>query len=65
MTSNETRVSFVGAGQMGGPMVQRLLDAGVPTTVYARRAEVRERFAARRRAGRRHAPRRGVATPTW
>ena len=44
MTSNETRVSFVGAGQMGGPMVQRLLDAGVPTTVYARRAEVRERF---------------------
>ena len=26
-------------------MVQRLLDAGVPTTVYARRAEVREQFA--------------------
>ena len=44
MTSNETRVSFVGAGQMGGPMVQRLLDAGVATTVYARRAEVREEF---------------------
>ena len=44
MTNNETRVSFVGAGQMGSPMVQRLLDAGVPTTVYARRAEVRERF---------------------
>jgi 3-hydroxyisobutyrate dehydrogenase-like beta-hydroxyacid dehydrogenase len=44
VTSNETRVSFVGAGQMGGPMVQRLLDAGVPITVYARRAEVREQF---------------------
>jgi 3-hydroxyisobutyrate dehydrogenase-like beta-hydroxyacid dehydrogenase len=44
VTSNETRVSFVGAGQMGSPMVQRLLDAGVPTTVYARRAEVREQF---------------------
>ena len=44
MSSNETRVSFVGAGQMGGPMVHRLLDAGVPTTVYARRAEVREQF---------------------
>jgi len=45
VTSNETRVSFVGAGQMGGPMVRRLVDAGVPTTVYARRAEVRDEFA--------------------
>jgi 3-hydroxyisobutyrate dehydrogenase-like beta-hydroxyacid dehydrogenase len=44
VSSNHTRVSFVGAGQMGGPMVHRLLDAGVPTTVYARRAEVREQF---------------------
>jgi 3-hydroxyisobutyrate dehydrogenase-like beta-hydroxyacid dehydrogenase len=44
MTSNETRVSFVGAGQMGRPMLRRLIDAGVPTTVYARRAEVRDEF---------------------
>jgi 3-hydroxyisobutyrate dehydrogenase-like beta-hydroxyacid dehydrogenase len=36
------RVTFVGAGQIGGPMSQRLLAAGHDVTVYARRAEVRE-----------------------
>lgn len=40
------RVTFVGAGQIGGPMSQRLLAAGHDVTVYARRAEVREHFAA-------------------
>ncbi|WP_091278823.1 MULTISPECIES: NAD(P)-dependent oxidoreductase [Parafrankia] len=39
-------VTFVGAGQMGAPMVQRLLGAGVEVTLHARRPEVRESFAA-------------------
>src|SRR5665811_1146967 len=45
MTTNPTKVAFVGAGQMGAPMVDRLLAAGADVTVYARRAEVREQFA--------------------
>jgi 3-hydroxyisobutyrate dehydrogenase-like beta-hydroxyacid dehydrogenase len=40
-------VGFVGAGQMGGPMVERLLAAGIPVHLYARRAEVVESFAAK------------------
>ncbi len=44
--SRTVRVSFVGAGQIGGPMSERLLAAGHDVTVYARRAEVREHFAA-------------------
>jgi 3-hydroxyisobutyrate dehydrogenase-like beta-hydroxyacid dehydrogenase len=39
------RVTFVGAGQIGAPMAERLLGAGHELTVYARRAEVREHFA--------------------
>jgi 3-hydroxyisobutyrate dehydrogenase-like beta-hydroxyacid dehydrogenase len=39
------RVAFVGAGQIGAPMSERLLAAGHDLTVYARRAEVREHFA--------------------
>ena len=39
------RVGFVGAGQIGGPMSERLIAAGHDVTVYARRAEVREHFA--------------------
>ena len=38
------RVGFVGAGQIGAPMSERLLAAGHDVTVYARRAEVREHF---------------------
>jgi 3-hydroxyisobutyrate dehydrogenase-like beta-hydroxyacid dehydrogenase len=38
------RVAFVGAGQIGAPMSERLLAAGHDLTVYARRAEVREHF---------------------
>ena len=30
-------VAFVGAGQMGAPMVRRLLRAGIEVTLYARR----------------------------
>ncbi|OBI44791.1 NAD(P)-dependent oxidoreductase [Mycobacterium sp. E796] len=40
-------VGFIGAGQLGEPMVLRLLEAGVPVTTYARRPEVRDRLAAR------------------
>lgn len=36
-------VGFIGAGQLGEPMVLRLLGAGHPVLVYARRDEVRER----------------------
>ncbi|WP_322754188.1 NAD(P)-dependent oxidoreductase [Frankia sp. Cas3] len=39
------RVGFVGAGQMGGPMVERLLAAGLNVHLYARRAAVAARFA--------------------
>ncbi|WP_063916261.1 NAD(P)-dependent oxidoreductase [Nocardia jinanensis] len=38
-------VGFVGAGSMGSPMVARLLGAGVPVELYARRPEVRAKFA--------------------
>ena len=40
-------VGFVGAGSMGTPMVERLHAAGTPVTLYARRAEVRDGFAAK------------------
>lgn len=39
-------MGFVGAGSMGAPMVTRLLAASVPVRLFARRAEVIERFAA-------------------
>ena len=64
--SSAVRVAFVGAGQIGAPMSERLLAAGHDVTVYARRAEVREHFAAAGAAvtdslGRRGARRRGRA----
>jgi 3-hydroxyisobutyrate dehydrogenase-like beta-hydroxyacid dehydrogenase len=34
-------VGFLGVGQMGRPMVERLVAGGVPTEVYVRRAELR------------------------
>jgi len=39
-----TVIGFLGAGQLGEPMVRRLLDAGHPVSVYARRVEVRARL---------------------
>jgi 3-hydroxyisobutyrate dehydrogenase-like beta-hydroxyacid dehydrogenase len=39
-------IAFIGAGQMGAPMVRRLLEAGLDVTLYARRSEVLETFAA-------------------
>jgi 3-hydroxyisobutyrate dehydrogenase-like beta-hydroxyacid dehydrogenase len=38
------RVGFVGAGQLGGPMVDRLFGAGVGVRLYARRPEVGQRW---------------------
>ncbi|WP_024795580.1 NAD(P)-dependent oxidoreductase [Tomitella biformata] len=45
MTS--TAIGFIGTGLIGEPMVEQLLAAGRPTTVYARRAEVGDRLAHR------------------
>jgi 3-hydroxyisobutyrate dehydrogenase-like beta-hydroxyacid dehydrogenase len=39
-------VGFLGAGQLGEPMVERLLDAGHAVLVYARREEARRRLEA-------------------
>ena len=41
----EQRVGFVGLGDMGGPMAHRILDAGFPTTLWARRPESLKSFA--------------------
>jgi 3-hydroxyisobutyrate dehydrogenase-like beta-hydroxyacid dehydrogenase len=38
-------IGFIGAGQMGEPMVRRLLGANHQVVVYARRDEVRDRLA--------------------
>jgi 3-hydroxyisobutyrate dehydrogenase len=40
-------IGFVGLGDQGAPMAERLLAAGHPLTVLARRQSVREEFAAR------------------
>jgi 3-hydroxyisobutyrate dehydrogenase-like beta-hydroxyacid dehydrogenase len=40
-------VGFLGAGQLGEPMVERLLGAGHDVLVYARREEVRRRLEAK------------------
>jgi 3-hydroxyisobutyrate dehydrogenase-like beta-hydroxyacid dehydrogenase len=39
-----TTIGFLGAGQLGEPMVHRLVAAGQPTAVYARRDDVRSRL---------------------
>ena len=36
--SQPLRVGFVGLGSQGGPMARRIIDAGFPTTLWARRA---------------------------
>lgn len=41
-----TALAFVGAGQMGMPMVRRLVAAGRPVTVHARRDEARREASA-------------------
>ncbi|MGW5147467.1 NAD(P)-dependent oxidoreductase [Rhodococcus koreensis] len=39
-------VGFIGTGQIGEPMVERLVSRGFPTRFHARRSEVRDRLAA-------------------
>lgn len=40
------RVGFIGVGQQGGPMAERMCAAGYPLTVWARRAEAIKTFVA-------------------
>ncbi len=42
----ETRIGFIGAGQLGGPMVERLVAAGHPVIVHARGADRRREMEA-------------------
>lgn len=44
---SKTRTGFIGLGSQGGPMAYRMLDAGYPLTIWARRAEVMEEYAGR------------------
>jgi 3-hydroxyisobutyrate dehydrogenase len=39
------RIGFIGLGSQGGPMARRIVDAGYPLTVWARRPESVEPFA--------------------
>lgn len=39
------RVGFVGLGSQGGPMARQIIDAGFPTTLWARRPESLEPYA--------------------
>jgi 3-hydroxyisobutyrate dehydrogenase-like beta-hydroxyacid dehydrogenase len=41
------RIGFVGAGRIGEPMVERLLDAGADVSLYVRNPETARRLAAR------------------
>lgn len=44
MSADATRVGFVGLGSQGGPMARRIVDAGFPTTLWARRPASLEPF---------------------
>jgi len=39
------RVGFIGLGSQGGPMARRIIEAGFPTTLWARRSTTLEPFA--------------------
>jgi 3-hydroxyisobutyrate dehydrogenase len=45
VTSERPRVGFIGLGSQGGPMARRIIDAGYPMVLWARRAETLEPFA--------------------
>jgi 3-hydroxyisobutyrate dehydrogenase-like beta-hydroxyacid dehydrogenase len=40
-------IGFIGLGSQGGPIAHRIVDGGMPLTVWARRAEVLEAFTAK------------------
>lgn len=45
--SRADRIGFIGLGSQGGPMARRILDAGMPLVVWARRAEALEPYRAK------------------
>jgi 3-hydroxyisobutyrate dehydrogenase len=45
MNAENIRVGFIGLGSQGGPMARRIIDAGYPVTLWARRAATLEPFA--------------------
>ncbi|MGI5330177.1 NAD(P)-dependent oxidoreductase [Actinomadura nitritigenes] len=45
MSTSDPRVGFIGLGSQGGPMARRIIEAGHPTTLWARRAATLEPFA--------------------
>jgi 3-hydroxyisobutyrate dehydrogenase len=45
MNDASLRVGFIGVGDQGGPMARRIVDAGYPTTLWARRPTALEPFA--------------------
>ncbi len=42
-----TKIGFIGLGSQGGPMAHRIVDAGMPLAVWARRPEVLEAYTAK------------------
>jgi 3-hydroxyisobutyrate dehydrogenase-like beta-hydroxyacid dehydrogenase len=42
-----TGIGFIGVGSQGGPMAHRIVDAGMPLVVWARRPEVLEAYTAK------------------
>jgi 3-hydroxyisobutyrate dehydrogenase len=44
VSADATRVGFVGLGSQGGPMARRIVEAGFPTSLWARRSESLEPF---------------------
>jgi 3-hydroxyisobutyrate dehydrogenase len=44
-TTDPLRVGFIGLGSQGGPMARRIIEAGYPVTLWARRAATLEPFA--------------------
>jgi len=44
-TGSLTRVGFIGLGSQGAPMARRIIDAGFPTTLWARRPATLEPYA--------------------
>ncbi|TCM21665.1 3-hydroxyisobutyrate dehydrogenase-like beta-hydroxyacid dehydrogenase [Novosphingobium sp. PhB165] len=47
MAEDKARTGFIGLGSQGGPMAQRMLDAGYPLTVWARRPEAADDLVAK------------------
>jgi 3-hydroxyisobutyrate dehydrogenase len=44
-STSSTRVGFIGLGSQGGPMARRIIEAGYPVTLWARRPATLEPFA--------------------